>query len=260
VNGLNVGAPVKFRGVPIGEVSQIRLLANQVRGDPRLPVFVKLDEERMHELGAQRAPTKEAVDELIGRGLRARLQTLSIVTGVLYVDFDLLPDSPLQLVQAEDAPYHEIPTLPTTLEEVTASVSEVLSELKAIDFAAFGKSVNEVIGHVNTLAGNPRLAAAIDALPDTVESARQLLSRLDQRTGPLVTSAQGTADEARRAAESLRKTLDDINKLIGPETPLGIELARTIVDFGRAGRALASLADFLERNPNAVVFGRVEAQ
>jgi paraquat-inducible protein B len=256
VNGLNLGAPVKFRGVQVGEVTEIRLRYEQVRGDPRIPVFLKLDENRMRELGERRAPTEEVAKDFVAQGLRARLQTLSIVTGVLYVDFDLLPGSPLELVQREDAPVPELPTLPTRLEEMTKSVSEILVELRAIDFESIGRGVNDVVANVNGIVKKPEIHAAVEQLPELVASAKGLVTDLRTRTGPLATSAQGTVDEARRAAESARATLDDVRTLLAPDGPLAVEATRTVADLGRAARALRDLADYLERNPNAVVFGR----
>ena len=256
VNGLNLGAPVKFRGVQVGEVTDVRLRYKQVRGDPRVPVFLKLDEDRVRELGAERGPTREVMQEYVERGMRARLQTLSIVTGVLYVDFDLVPGSPLVLVQAEDAPVPELPTLPTPLEEMTKSISEILAELKAIDFDHIGKGVDEAIANVNGLLGKPELHHAVEALPGLVADARRLVDNLDSRTAPVLTSAQGTAQEARRAAESLRATLDDVHALVAPDSALAVGLTQTVGDLGQAARALRDLADYLERNPNSVVFGR----
>jgi len=258
VNGLNIGAPVKFRGVQVGQVTDVRLRYAQVRGDPRIPVFLKLDEDRLRELGAERAPTREVLREFISNGLRARLQALSIVTGVLYVDFDLLPGSRLDLVQREDAPVPELPTLPTALEEMTKSVSDVLAELRAVDFEAIGKGVNDVIANVNGIVKKPELHAAVDQLPGLVESAKDLVGDLRAHTGPLATSAQGTVDEARRAAESARAALDDVRTLLAPDGPLAVEATRTVSDLGRAARALRDLSDYLERNPNAVVFGRAK--
>jgi paraquat-inducible protein B len=194
----------------------------------------------------------------VDRGMRARLQTLSIVTGVLYVDFDLLPGSPLVLVQAEDAPVAELPTLPTALEEMTKSVSEILAELRAVDFERIGKGLNDAIGNVNGLIDKPELQRAVEGLPEVVASAKRLLANLDDRSGPVLTSARGTADEARRAAESLRATLEDVRGLLAPDAALAYGLTRTVADLGQAARALRDLADYLERNPNAVVFGRAK--
>ena len=257
VNGLTKGAPVKFRGVQIGEVTDIRLRYKQVRGDPRVPVFFKVDEGRVAELGGAR-PTREAVGGLISQGWRARLQTLSIVTGVLYVEFDLVPGSTPEFVQGEDATYMEVPTVPTALEEATATVSDILADLKAIDFAGIGKGISATLNRVDGVLDRPELDSAIAELPKTIAAIRRLATDLDSRTEPLTASLLGTSDEARRGVESLRATLDGVHGLLAPDGPLAVELTQTVADLGRAARALRELADYLERNPNAVLFGHAK--
>ena len=257
VNGLTVGAAVKLRGVQIGEVTDIRLRYKQVRGGPRVPVFFKIDVDRVAELGGTRQ-TRETLAEFFSQGWRARLQTLSVVTGVLYIEFDYVPGSPLELVQAEDADYIEVPTAPTTLEEATASDSKVLADLKAVDFEGIGKGVNATLARVNHVLERPELEAAIEQLPGTLAATRRLMTNLDARVATLETSLRGTSEEARHGIESLRTTLDGVHGMFAPETPLAVELAGTIADLGSAARALRDLADYLERNPNAVVFGRAK--
>ena len=256
VNGLSRGASVKFCGVQIGEVGDIRLLYEQARGAPRIPVFLNIDGERMRELGATREPSPERLKELIDQGLRARLQTLSIVTGVLYVDFDLLPGSPMELMQEASATYPEIPTLPTPLEEATKTVSDVLAQIKQVDFKGIGMAVREAVDGVSRLAGNPRLAASIDGLPDAIAAARRLLVDLDTQTAPVAGGVREVSTDARQTLASLRATLESIQALLGPDAPLSVEVSRTATDIGRAARALADLADYLGRDPSAVVFGR----
>jgi len=258
VNGLTKGAPVKFRGVQIGEVTDIRLRYKQVRGEPRIPVFFKVDTETVAELGAQR-PTRETVSALIDQGWRARLQMLSIVTGVLYIEFDLVPGSTPDFVQGEDATYMEVPTVPTPLEEAVATVGDILANLKALDFEAIGKGITGTLGRVDRVLDSPGLDQSIAELPKTITAIRLLATNLDNRTGPLSVSMQGTSEEARRSAEALRTTLDGVRVLLAPDGPLAVQLTQTVVDLGQAARTLRDLADYLERNPNALLFGRAKA-
>jgi len=260
VNGLTIGAPVKIRGVQIGEVTDIRLRYRQERGAPRIPVFFKVDDRRVRELGALQAPTAEVVQEFVQQGWRARLQTLSIVTGVLYIEFDLLPGTRIDLVQAADAEYPEVPTAHTAFEEATASLSKVLADLHAIDFEGIGKGVNTTLTRLNQVLERPELDAAIEELPKTLASARRLVTNLDARTEPLIASLQRTSDETRRGVDSLRATLDGVHGLLEPDAPLSVELMQTVGSLGQAASALRDLADYLERNPNAVVFGRARAR
>src|SRR5262249_5117378 len=102
------------------------------------------------------------------------------------------------------------------------------------------------------------IGQSIAELPKTIAAIRLLATNLDHRTEPLTSSLRGTSDEARRSAESLRTTLDGVHVLLAPDGPLAVELTQTVADLGQAARALRNLADYLERNPNAVLFGRAK--
>jgi len=256
VNGLAPGAPVKFRGVQIGEVDEIRIVFAQERGRPRIPVFLNIDGKRMRELGATQEPSLDRLHELIEQGLRARLLSQSIVTGVLYVDFDLLPGTRADMMQAADAAYPEVPTLPTPLEEATRTFGDILAQLKEVDWKGISDGVRKAVDGVSRITNDPRLLDAVHGLPDAVHSAKRLLAKLDAKADPLADGIQHLSADAQETLRSIRTTLDGIQALVGPDTPLAIELARTASDLGRAARGLSDLADFLERNPNAVVFGR----
>jgi paraquat-inducible protein B len=177
---------------------------------------------------------------------------------VLYVEFDLVPGSTPDFVQGEDATYMEVPTVPTALEEAVATVGDILANLKAVDFGAIGKGIAATLGRVDGVLDSPAIDQSIAELPKTIAAIRLLATNLDHRTEPLTMSLRGTSDEARRSAESLRTTLDGVHTLLAPDGPLAVELTQTVADLGRAARALRELADYLDRNPNAVLFGRAK--
>ena len=77
VNGLDKGAPVKFRGVPIGVVTDIMLSLGERQGEPRIPVVLEIDKSRLRELGAsQELVAAPGMIKKLARegGLRAQLQ------------------------------------------------------------------------------------------------------------------------------------------------------------------------------------------
>ena len=121
LNGLKVGAPVKFKGVQIGSVAEIRLRLARSEGEllPKyrnvgLPVIVDLDDSQVREKGGTgEAATPQGFTDFLDRGLRAQLRTESFLTGLLYVDVDLHPNTPLvRAVKPGTSPYREIPTIP----------------------------------------------------------------------------------------------------------------------------------------------------
>jgi paraquat-inducible protein B len=129
VNGLRVGAPVKFRGVEIGSVKNILLRLETDQKALRIPVIIELELEKFTSKGASGAGMEdpEASKQLIDSGLRGQLQMESFVTGLLFVGLDFFPDSPLKLVQTEGGRYQypEIPTQPTPLQVAGSKVNEI---------------------------------------------------------------------------------------------------------------------------------------
>lgn len=234
VFGLNVGAAVRYRGVPVGQVTGLRIRYEQPAGDRRLPVFIEINEKRLRELGRDGQRTSAIIPSLIDGGLRARLELESLVTSQLYVNLDMFPDSPIERVHAQRG-YPEIPTIPTAIEEATKSISGVLAELKEADLAGTARSLASTIEGLNRLVNTPSIAHALKELPSTVASIRQLVQTADNTVG--------------RVGQELQST-------VGARGPVVADFQRALVDVQRAAQAVRRLAEFLERNPNALIVGK----
>jgi paraquat-inducible protein B len=251
VNGLSKGAPVKFRGVELGVVREIRIRYHQAPDDTRVPVLIEAWGKRLRELGGEREPTPAVVQELIARGLRARLETQSIVTGVLYVSLDLVPGSPATLAELPGGAFPEIPTLPTKLEEATKSLSDVVANLKAADFKGMSESISKAALGVSQLSTMPELREALRDLPRVVSSAHRLTLTLNadaEKSGEVV-------DDVHAAMEDLRGAVKGARGMIAPHSPLSVDVSLTLSDVDKAALAVRELADFLRRNPHALVAG-----
>jgi ABC-type transporter Mla subunit MlaD len=234
VNGLKVGAAVKYRGVPVGQVTGLRIRFEQERDDVRIPVFIELSTKRVRELGGSSEPIPKLVPDLIAVGLRARLDSESFVTGQLYVNLDLFPDSPIRLVHAHGE-YPEIPTIPTPLEEATKTLSSLLAQLKEVDVAGAARSLSGAIDGLNRLINTPSVSRTLAELPSTVASVRRMVQDLDVGLG--------------RIGQDLQSTLAARGPVVG-------DLQRALVGVQRAAEAVRTLAEFLERNPNALIVGK----
>ena len=183
VDGLNPGAPVKVRGVQVGEVTKLLLRyreEDQQVSLVRLPVFIEIDEKRLIELGSTRAVgvNREGLEELIKVGLRARLETQSLVTGVLYVGLDFLPDTPIVRVLPTDGPDLEIPTVPTTFEQVFANLEKVMHRVDGLDLEGLVTSARGALDGVKDLARSPNVDKAIVELHDTLASIHHVADTL----------------------------------------------------------------------------------
>jgi paraquat-inducible protein B len=266
VNGLSVGAPVKFKGVDIGTVSNIQLILSAGSDGPsaRIPVYVQMDPTKIITAGSGiRLPDPAARDELVQRGLRAQLQSQSILTGLLFIQLDFFPDTPATYVLPQPSDPPEIPTIPTVLEQASTQAREIINDLRQIDFKGMIDQANVALAGLSKLINDPSLRSALDQLPGTVknlngavDSANALLRRVDRQVDPLSTELQQTLAGAQRAMDTVEKTASTATTLIQPGSPLDHDLRQSLNAVSQAADALRLFADYLERNPSALLYGR----
>jgi paraquat-inducible protein B len=270
VDGLNVGAPVKFKGVEIGSVVDIRLrLPEQPppqEASPkefRIPVTIEIDDERVAAIGGME---RRDIGELVNRGLRAQLNAQSLVTGLLFVQLGFFPEVPPVFVLPRGSKTAEVPTMPTAMEQMQSAAETVFRKLQEVHVEALVKSVTQAVDTINSVAATPELKEAIQALPamvanlnHTMTSVRELSVRLDSKAGPLLDSLRGTADKGAVAMDQARQAMQTVQQFVEPESPLSAQLTGSLQEVAEAARALRLLANLLERNPSVLVRGKAVA-
>jgi len=280
VNGLKIGAAVKFKGIEIGSVKNILLNAGKVTAlqakpeDVRIPVIIELEAQHMAAKGAQLRPDPATVKQLVARGLRGRLATESFVTGVLYVSLDFDPESPMQLVGDPSVPYVEIPARPTPLEEAQAKAAQFLAKLGEADIAGMVASLHRAVDGLDQTLNSPHLKASLESLPSAIDgikslsgeaqatlvSLRKLSADLNAKVGPLGGSLQETSASARETLRAATLSLQEMQTLLKPDAPLVYSLNRSLNDLAAAARAIRQVAEELERDPSVLLRGKGAAE
>ena len=272
VDGLNVGAPVKFKGVEIGSVKDIRLRfgeqalasAKQVAEGIRIPVIIEIDYGKISGRGGTSAATSvQGIRKLIDLGLRGQLNAQSLVTGLLFVQLNFDPDAPAVFVLPPGGDLPEIPTIPTAMEAVQTAAEDVFRQLQAAHIDKLVTSLTATSDNINNVVATPELKAALQVLPatvanlnQTVTDIRELTRHVDTKAGPLLDSLKGTSDKGGVALDQARVTLQTVDGFVEPESPLSTQLSGSLQEVSDAARALRLLATYLERNPSALVRGR----
>lgn len=274
VTGLDIGAPVRFRGIDVGAVRDVLLdLPNAARTDRdlRIAVIYDLDRESLESRGAMsRLADPFDIDTLLALGIRASLATESLLTGRKYIALDLDPENPAPLVPVEGSPYPEIPTVSTGFERIEDAVFGIISDLGAVPLDSLVTVATAAFADIGTLASSPALAAAIDRLPGTISrldatllDLQALLTRVDSAVVPMSEGIRLTTEQTTSTMRQLEATLadvgvvlDDVGGTFEPESPVLVEFERAMIELSGASRALRDLADYLERNPSALLRGR----
>ncbi|HKN14328.1 MAG TPA: MlaD family protein [Candidatus Binatus sp.] len=272
INGLRVGAPVKFKGVEIGQVSKIRLRLEQevnqqngqLRANVRIPVIVELDEEKILSHGSTiDLSDPHTIPNLIREGLRAQLGSDSFVTGLLYVALDIQPNTPIQMFAPPGAPLQEIPAVPNPLEQAQAVAMRIFERLDKVDFNAVFTQMTGMLESIREITNSPGLKQVVnnsektrEQLDHTLAGAQQTLSTLNGQVPPLSDSIQKTSTSADAAAKQARITLGTVQTTIEPNSPINYQALQTLQDVSAAAHSIKELADYLQRNPSAIVRGR----
>jgi len=278
VNGLRVGAPVTWRGVPIGQVSDINLLYNPEKLKFYIEVIVEIDPKESIEIGgpANEITPKDEIQRLIAKGLRAQLVQQSFVTGQLAIQVSMFPETQAKLVGL-NTEFTEIPTIPSTFAQIEEAITTFTQKLQALDVTGVIKDLEATTTAIRNMVASPELKQAIVNVEETLVETRQLVGKINKRFEPFadeltatVKTADGTFAEAKQAmiqakqafsevrgslakAETLLTTADTV---IRPGSPLHFELVNALREVSGAARSLNSLAQTLERNPDALLFGR----
>jgi len=216
VRGLSAGAPVEFRGIQIGEVVDVKLELNAITQKFQIPVLIDLEPERVVRTGqippewaklSKKERQNRFFDQLVAQGLRAQLKTGNLVTGKLFVDLDMYDKARTAAIDYT-GPYPVLPTIPTSLEELTNRVAAILDKLDQFPIDRIGSNMDK------TLEG-----------------------------------LQLTVTQTQKTLAALEKTLNT-------DSPLQQQLQQTLEELSGAARSLRLLADYLERNPEAILRGK----
>jgi len=279
VKGLNVGAPVMFRGVKIGTVTDISVRVNPKEYSFRIPVVIEIETNRIKATDQEDAgifaklTQGNSINMLIDKGLRAQLQMQSLVTGQLFVQFDMFPDTPVVL-HGGGSDYTELPTIPSGLQELTNTFEKIpieevaqklistldgLQELvHSADLQLSFYQLKQLLGETRQLVENlntalPPLMQRADAAIGAVE---QGAKHIDEAVGPMVDDIRTASHDVSTTLARADAAMATLQRSLAADSPLHYRLNLTLDEFNRAARSLRELADELQRHPEALLRGK----
>lgn len=240
VRGLSVGASVEFRGIRIGQVTDLSLQfnANTYRFD--IPVMVEIEPGRIEILGGD-LPENEnggVIGQLVEKGLRGQLKTGSLLTGQLFVDLDFQEET-APVAMARQGDFWTIPTVPTSLDALANRLKVFLAQVETWPIEQLGADVGEAIRSFKTLMASDDLRKSLDHIEQTLGNLETATRRLNRE---LIPQAEGVIGKA--------------GDLVERNAPLYLDLKQLLQEVSAAARAVRTTADYLGRHPESLIRGK----
>ena len=240
VRGLAVGAPVEYRGLPIGEVTRIAVdgSGGEANPEPKIAVDVRVYPRRLPTINKSgvedmtQEDQRRRIDPMVRRGFRAQLRSSSLLTGQLYVALDFIKNAPAAHIDWHTTP-PTMPTAPGSLDSLQDSLASVAKKLDAIPYDQLAADLHRDLGDLDS----------------SLKHVDDLVQHLDSGVVP---EAQKTLADARKAVDDLRKTLGTVDQTVGPQA------TNALNEVSKAATSLRGLADYLERHPESLLKGKPE--
>ncbi|MGF6698755.1 paraquat-inducible protein B [Paraburkholderia sp. MM5496-R1] len=228
LRGLSIGAPVDFRGIVLGQVTNIGIDYDPKTQSFTMPVTMNVYPDRLGKRFRESSPQpgtlagENLMQELVRHGLRGQLRTGNLITSQLYVALDIFPKAPPAKVDVTTDPL-ELPTIPNTLDELQLQVADIAKKLDKVPFDQIGANLNTAL-----------------------KNADQLFSRLDKEVVP---QARDTLTAAKQTFSSAQATLQQ-------DSPMQSDVHQALQELTRTLQSLNALSDYLERHPESLLRGK----
>jgi paraquat-inducible protein B len=287
VHGLDLGSPVKFRGVRVGRVADIRLRYDTGRQRSEVQVICEFNRDTIADVGggALNMADRTQLQKFVAEGLRARLGVVGLATGLLFVELDFFNPRQYPVTRSAfvDDTYANIPTLRSTIEEFQASLTEILAKLKDVDLVALSREATSLITDARRQLNALDLPQLVNESTQTVRAARGLIenpvwqttlanangaiadlrsviARIDGQVGPTAENLNAVLAQAKAAVDAFNATAQTARQFIAAQQGLGADADVAVRRITEAADAVRRLVEFLERNPAALITGSKSAE
>lgn len=228
LRGLSVGAPVDFRGIVLGNVTNIAIDYAPKTKNFLMPVTMNIYPERLGKRFRDLVEKKgepaqrDILTRLVEHGLRGQLRTGNLLTSQLYVALDFFPKAQKVQIDLTRKPV-ELPTVPNTLDELQLQVADIAKKLDKVPFDQIGNNLNDALKHAD-----------------------QLFQQLDTQVAP----------QARDTLSAAKQTFTTAEATLQQDSPLQADVRGALKELTRTLQSLNNLADYMERHPESLLRGK----
>jgi paraquat-inducible protein B len=260
VAGLAVGAKVTLHGLKIGEVTDVGLVFDPKTDRIVVPVRYRIEPQRIAGIAAATGlPVGTIAADMVKHGLRATLQSPSLISGEKIVALEFVPDAP----PAELAMDGGVLVVPTSdagsFDSITRSANELLSKINRIDFDRIGKDISGITQGLDDILNGPQMKQTLSSLNATMSDVKNVARSLDTNLNPALKRLPQIATQLQEAVTKINGLVVSINSGYGDNSKFLRDIDRMLPQFTDAARSIRALADLLSRHPEALIKGRTNS-
>jgi len=247
-----------------------------------IPVVVELADKELRSVAGSGKDSldfssHEGVRRAVGQGLRAGMKQQSLVTGKLYIEFDIVPDSEGFTYVETDAPeFPVIPTIPTEMDELISGITDGLKKINDLDIAGLMEEMRDVLkgakdqiadlnlkeindnltaitADVRGITADGRIKTSLANLDEALKEIKELSAKANVNIDPLLTDIRDVADKTRASLVRIEESADSLSKVSDPRSPMLLEFQNLLHETENASRTLRELTSDLKRNPGSLL-------
>ncbi len=285
VNGLEVGSDVRFGGVRIGSVHSISVIIDTKGNRKIIPVIVELTEKELRSVTGSGNDnldfsSDEGVRRAVSQGLRAGMKQQSLVTGKLYIEFDIEPDvKGFTYNEPGDPEFPIVPTIPTEMDELISGITDGLKKINELDIAGLMKEMRDVLkgakdqiadldlkeinenltaitGDIRGLTSDGRIKTSLANLDEALKEINELSAKANDNIDPLLADIRDVTEKTRESLVRIEESAESLSKVTDPRSPMLLEFQNLLHEAENASRTLRDLSSDLKRNPGSLLRNR----
>ena len=257
VSGLGAGSAVNVFGLQVGNVTDVKLQLDPVSGVVKVRVAMEIQPERVFpadSFDVKLDPAK-VLGALVGQGMRAEVDTASYVTGEKNITLAFVPHAKPAGIALEDGTI-VLPGQGGGLDNVMGAVSDVAAKLQQIPFAQIGENANALIATLNGTIGGPEIKSTLRSLSATLKDAQALVHDTDAGLQPTLKKLPEISAQLQDTLKHANAALASVSGGYGQDSDFQRNIERVMAQASEAVRSVRLLADYLNRNPSALILGR----
>ena len=293
LSGLDIGAPVEYKGVRIGTVSDVRIIVDREKKMLVRPVTIILEPSRLSFKAGEkdRGFSLDGIENSIKDGLRAKLATQSMLTGKLKIELDMQPDTEA-VFKAENSDILEIPTMLSPIEAMKEQFGQMHFSAVFADIHKITESISSIVEDEETKNLTKELNTTLRAVQELMVTAdkqlltvgnnvsamalnaNKLMSDLDSKVTPVSADIASIATSARLSMKNANKLMLEFAASMTPlmkettvavgrvsgaldeRSTLRVELEDMIDSLAKAAKSFSELTSFIEQHPESLLRGK----